>query len=282
MKMVEAGLAPRLPLAEEAAMLRVVDGFDAAVAAYAEGILAWRGRMGRVAKLIASDARMRVAGYLLHLSALDRLAGGAGDVSYGALHALCVERAGEVTPRVLKTTLALLQFGGLVGTSRPNEDRRRKLYRPKPAMLEMARVSYIHAARALDAMAPERQRALRLKQDMDFLLSMLATAGVDHAAEPPASLMPDFMDFVGGREGAGALLAAAMLGDMRHEPLPSREVLARQLLLSKAQVNRLTAEAQARDYLCVDGAGLLKATDLLQDNYRRWVSIELAFMARHM
>ena len=80
-------------------------------------------------------------------------------MSYGRLAEICVERAGEVSPRVLKTMLALMRLAGFVEARRDLTDRRVTLYRPTERMLEFARLWFRYAADALDAMTPEAHRA---------------------------------------------------------------------------------------------------------------------------
>lgn len=270
------------PLLVEAAGLRGHARFELAVRAYAAGLVRWREGTRLMHKLSAHKERMHVVGYLLHLSAADRQAGGDGGVAYGALHELCVARRGEVGPRVLKTMLALMTLAGFVDSWRGLADRRVKYYRPTARMLDHARLAYGYAAEALDAIDPAPNRAKRLKSDDRFLNRMLVTAGRDHAEAPPSERMPEFIGYIGGREGAGSVLAALMLAEIDGAPLPSRAALAARFGLSKTQVSLVIGEGVRQGYLEVDAAGQPASTPHLAETYRRWISIELAFHARHM
>lgn len=272
----------RQALAEEAAALRKLPRFEAAVRAYALGLIRWREGSKLMHKLSAHKERMHVVGYLLHLSAADIEAGGSGGVTYGALHEICVARRGEVGPRVLNTMLALMGLAGFVESWRSTVDRRVKYYRPTARMLNHACLAYGYAAEALDVLEPALDRARRLRSDRTFLNHMLVTAGRDHAEAPPSELMPDFIGYIGGREGAGPVMAALLLAEIDAAPLPSRAALAGRFGMSKSQVTQVIAEGVRRGYLDVGADGRPASTDLLAEDYRRWISIELAFHARHM
>lgn len=268
-------------LLEEAATLQSLPRFEGAVRAYAAGLVRWREGSRLMHKLSAHKERMHVVGYLLHLSAANREAGGDGGVAYGALHDLCVTR-GEVGPRVLNTMLALMTLAGFTDSWRSAADRRVKCYRPTERMLDHAGLAYGYAAEALDVLEPDGERARRLRSDRRFLNRMLVTAGRDHAEAPPSELMPDFIGYIGSREGAGPVLAALVLAEIDGAPLPSRSALAGRFGLSKTQVSQVIAEGVRRGYLDTDSEGRPVSTAFLAESYRRWISIELAFHARHM
>jgi len=263
----------------EAAALRAQPQFDAAVIAYCAGLVRFREQTRPMSKLNANETRLRVIGYLLHLSAVSRQAGGDGGVSYGTLRDIS---AGEVSDRVLRTMLALLQLLGLVECWRSVSDRRVKYYRPSPRMLELARGMYANSAAALDCIEPAAERERRLARDPVFFNRMLVEAGRAHAVDPPASRMPDFIAFFGAREGAGAVSTRLLLGALTGSPVDSRAALARQFGLSKSQVADVIAAGVGLGYFSLDPTALPTPTPALRDHLTRWISIELAFMARHL
>ena len=269
-------------LLAEAAALQAHPAYDAAARAYTAGLVRFRQNSRLVNKLSAHEVRFRTVGYLLHLSALNRTTGSNGGVSYGQLHELCVARNGEVSPRVLKTMLALMGFAGFVTVGRVAADRRVTLYEPTPRMLDFARLWFRHAAEALDAMEPQLRRADRLARDQAFLDHLLVHAGSDHASAPPAERLPEFISFFGGREGAAAIVARLTLGGNGAEPPESRAALARQFGLSRTQVSEVIADGVRRGFMTLGDDAMPALTDRLRDLYRRWISIELAFYARHM
>ncbi len=281
---MQAGTIPQSgdTLAGEAEALRDHARFDRAVAAYLDGLIRWREGSPLLHKLSANKARMHVAGYLLHLSAASSVAGGDGGVPYGDLHALCAGEKAGVGDRVLKTMLALMTLARFVDRWRDPSDRRVRFYRPTRRMFDHARLAYGYAAEALDAVEPAMERRRRLQSDQDFFRRMLVSAGSAHAASPPDLLMPDFIGFIGNCEGAGPVLAAIMRSEMLDRAVQSRSALAGRFGLSKSQVNRIVAEAGARGYLDVDGRGVPATRRALRDTFSRWISIELAFHARHM
>lgn len=70
---------------------------------------------------------------------------------------------------------------------------------------------YANSAAALDCIEPAAERERRLARDPVFFNRMLVEAGRAHAADPPASRMPDFIAFFGAREGAGAVSTRLLL-----------------------------------------------------------------------
>jgi hypothetical protein len=267
-------------LLSEAADLRALAAFPQAVHEYTYGLARFREAPRLINKLISYEARFRVTGYLLYVHA-DRETFGPG-VTYGQLHELCTRRQ-EVSPRVLKTTLAMLKLTGFVKTSRSETDRRLKFYRPTSRMFDFVTRWLTYAVNSLDVLQPEAGRARMLRNDPHFVQRFLVSGGRDHAAtEPPADRMPDFIGFFGSREGAAAVVLAAMLADIDNTPVPSRAQIARRFGLSKTQVTNVINEGGRTGFLALDDSGAIKPTQHLRDSYSRWISIELAFYARHM
>jgi DNA-binding MarR family transcriptional regulator len=262
-------------LMEEAARLAALPTFPAAVREYALGLAHFRRSPRFVNKLISHDSRWRVVGYLLYLHA-------EGGATYGRLLDLCTRRQ-EVSPRVLKTILALLQFTGFVHVRRCSADRRLKFYAPTERMDAFVRQWLGYGVNALDILEPEMQRARMLREDPDFIGRFLASGGRDYlTSTPPADRMPDFIAFFGSREGAAAATLAVMLADFDRQPAPSRAEIARTFGLSKTQVANVLAAGEAIGYFAPDEAGVPAATPHLRDTFGAWISIELAFYARNM
>jgi hypothetical protein len=94
--------------------------------------------------------------------------------------------------------------------------------------------------------------------------------------------MPKFVAFFGGREGASGVILAVMQAEFDDVPLPSRAALAHRFGLSKTQVTKIIAEGVALGFFSTDPAAVPSSTTELREEYRRWISLELAFYARHM
>src|SRR3982751_5750624 len=105
------------PLPAQAARFAATPAFDAALRAYIAGQVGFRRSNRVVNRLISHQARWRLAGYLLYLHADRERYGPNGGATYGNLHEMCSRRP-EISPRVLKTMLALLQFTGFVKARR--------------------------------------------------------------------------------------------------------------------------------------------------------------------
>lgn len=270
------------PLLAEAAQLRASPAFPAAIHEYTLGLTRFREAPRLVNKLISYESRFRVTGYLLYLDADHERFGADGGATYTRLLELCTRR-NEVSPRVLKTTLAMLKLAGFIKSFPSPSDRRSKSYRPTARMSEFTRNWLSYAVGALDVLQPGEGRARHLKDDTDFIRRFLVSGGREHiVSEPPADRMPEFIGFFGAREGAAAIVLSVMLSDIDGTPLPSRAHIAKRFGLSKTQVSSMIAEGTGLGFFTTDGAGVPTATAYLRDAYARWISIELAFYARHM
>ena len=284
-----ADLAQRIlpdPIADslqlEAARLAAMPEFPQAVRAYMVGAAQFRESPRIVNKLVSYDTRWRVIGYLLYL-ALDRETyGPQGGATYGRVLDLCTRR-NEVSPRVLKTVLALLQLSGFIEATRNATDRRSKFYRPTARMMTFVHRWLTYATTTLDVLEPHMQRAAMLRDDPQFAARFLVSGGRSHTSEtPPADLMPEFIAFLGGRDGAGAVVLAMLTADLDSVATPSRADIARRFGLSKTQVSNSLREGERLGWVAFDRDGMPVPTQVLRDKYRQWIAIELAFYARHM
>lgn len=270
------------PLLAEAERFRTDPAFPQAVRAYTAALARFREAPRLINKLISYESRFRVTGYLLYLDADRELFGATGGATYKNLHELCTRR-NEVSPRVLKTTLALLKLTGFVETVRSRTDRRSKSYRPTARMFDFVRQWLGYAVASLDALAPRMKRGDLLKNDATFIARFLVSGGRDHAANtPPADLMPDFIAFFGSREGAAAVILAVMQARFDDAAVPARAQIARRFGLSKSQVTNIINDGMRLGYFTEETRGQLLPTPHLREDYGRWISIELAFYARHM
>jgi hypothetical protein len=195
---------------------------------------------------------------------------------------LCGQRE-ELSPRVLKTTLAILKLAGFAKTAQNGSDRRSKTYIPTARWVDFTKSWLPHWVNALDVLQPDMQRARMFEQDPDCLRRFAASAGRDHMTGIPLiDRMPEFTCFFGKREGAIPVVLAVMLSDIDKAPPPSRAQIAKRFGLSKTQVTKVIAEGISLGFFTIDDAGVPAATAHLRDSYTRFLSIELAFYARHM
>jgi hypothetical protein len=270
------------PLLVQAARLLALPAFPQAVREYTVGLARFRESPRLANKLISYDTRWRVVGYLLYLAADREMFGADGGATYGRMLEICARRQ-EVSPRVLKTMLALLKFTGFVETISSAADRRSKTYRPTARMGEFVNLWLGYAVSALDTLEPDMRRRRMLREDPSFPDRFLVSGGRDHLANtPPADRMPEFMALYGARAGDGAVVLSVMLADIDGTPAPSRAAIAKRFGLSKTQVSKVLTAGEAKGFFALDDAGVPAATQRLRDNYASWISIELAFYARHM
>jgi hypothetical protein len=270
------------PLPALAARFAAMPAFDAALRAYIAGQAGFRHSNRVINRLISHQARWRMAGYLLYLHADRERYGPNGGATYGNLLDMCSRPPG-ISPRILKTVLALLQFTGFVAAQHHGGDRRSKTYRPTARMQEFMQPWLRYATGTLDILEPEIGRARLLQDDPDFVDRFLVSSGRAHeTAKPLVERMPEWMAFFGARDGAGAVLLPLMRADMDGTPVPSRSELAKTFGLSKTQVTKVLRLGATLDYFVLDAAGAPAATELLRTTFRRWVATELAFYAQHM
>jgi hypothetical protein len=269
-------------LIAHAARLAALPAFPLAVREYTVGLARFRESPRLANKLISYDTRWRVVGYLLYLAADRERFGVDGGATYGRLLEICTRRQ-EVSPRVLKTMLAILKFTRFVETVSRDTDRRSKIYRPTARMDQFVNLWLSYAVAALDSLEPEMQRTRMLREDPGFADRFLVSGGREHlTGTPPADRMPEFMAFFGARDGAGAAVLSVMQAAIDGTRVPSRAAIAKRFGLSKTQVSNVLAAGEAIGFFTLDGAGVPAATPHLRDTFASWISIELAFYARHM
>ena len=269
------------PLLEEAARLAALPTFHRAVREYTIRAAVFRRGPRVVNKLISYDKRWRVVSYLLYFALDHERYGPAGGATYKRLLDLCTTKL-AISPRVLKTVLALLQVSGYVKTVRSDSDRRSKFYQPTARIFEFVHQWLSYAVNTLDILEPEMQRARLLREDPEFATRFLVYGGRARLEdEPIVSRMPNYIAFFGRREGATAVLLTVVLSHMDKTDVPSRNQIATRFSMSKTQVNTIFAEADAEGLLRFEAAGP-RPTELLLEAHRRWISIEMAFYAQCM
>lgn len=270
------------PLPAQAARFAAMPAFDAAVRANIAGVTDIRRSNRVINKLTSYHTRWRVTGYLLYLHADRERFGPEGGATYGNLREMC-SRPPEISTRVLKTMLALLQFTGFVKGKRSSDDRRSKIYQPTPRMQSFMQPWLRYATGTLDILEPEMRRAQMLRDDPGFVDRFLVSSGRAHeTAKPLVERMPEWMAFFGARDGAGAVLLPIMRADIDGTSVPSRAELAKTFGLSKTQVTNVLKLGETKGYFVLDDAGVPAATEFLRTTFRQWVSIELVFYAQHM
>jgi DNA-binding MarR family transcriptional regulator len=265
----------------EAAQLYARPQFDAALRAYTSSLSHFRESNRMLTKLVSREGRFRVLSWLLYLDADRERFGALGGATYGRLHDICTQRG--INSRVLKTMLTLLRFTGFVDVQRDPNDRRVTYYHSTPRMRDFARARLGHTAAALDLLEPAMGRARALREEAGFLDCFLITSGRATTEERPiVDRMPDFMAFYATRDGSAAIVFAIMLAHFAGATAPTRAKIAKRYGLSITQVANVITKGVTLGYFTLDDAAMPAATAKLDDDYRRWISIELAFFARHM
>ncbi|SMQ58599.1 hypothetical protein SAMN06295905_0105 [Devosia lucknowensis] len=232
------------------------------------------------AKLIANEDRYRALNFLFTIWAEKVGHGLDGSMTYGELHEIC--RRGEISPRILKTTLSLATLYGFL-ERRPNPaDGRSWLYIPTPAMIAFPQQWLMPAANALDALFPGQDRSGRLAQDSGALVHFLRSAGREFAAgTQPQTMQADFQEFYGRKEGGASFTMGLLVADAQGQPPLSRSEMASRYGLTKSQVTQLIAMGEQKGLMLVRN-GVPMPTDLLRKNHAEWVALSLAFLGHHL
>lgn len=269
-------------IAIEAARLAALPEFPKAVRQYTLATARFRESPRLANKLISYHTRWRVVGYLLYLAADRETFGPLGGATYGRLLELCTARK-TASPRVLKTVLALLKITGFIETASDGLDRRLKYYRPTAKMAPFIDRWLGYAVTTLDILQPEASRTGLLHDDPGLAERFFVTMGRGHATgQLLTDRMPEYTAFFADRDGATAVMLMVMLADIDSTPVPSRAAIAQRFGFSKSQITRVLVEGEALGYFKLDAAGIPTPTQRLRDDYRRWISIELAFYAEHI
>jgi hypothetical protein len=276
------GAAEPDAIAVDAARLAASPGFPRAVHQYTVETARFRESPRIANKLIAYHTRWRLVGYLLYLAADRETFGPLGGATHGRLLELCTSRK-TASPRVLKTVLALLRFSGFVETVTDVVDRRLKHYRPTAKMAGFVGRWLSYAVTTLDLVEPDANRIALLRDDPGLAERFFISSGRSHASGMLLTdRMPEFMGFFAERDGATAVMLSVMLADIDGTPVPSRAAIARRFGFSASQIAKVFTEGEALGYLDLDVSGVPSATQRLRNDYRRWISIELAFYAQHI
>ncbi|MCJ2069362.1 hypothetical protein MKK75_11240 [Methylobacterium sp. J-030] len=233
-------------------------------------------------KLVSTDTRWRIVGYLLYLDADSETYGPAGGATYGRLLKIC-SRRGEAGPRLLRTVLALLRLTGFVQAVRDGRDRRATLYRPTERMDGFVREWLGYGIAALETLEPDRGWARTFATDADLPRRFLLSGGRDHVeGRPIAELMPHTLAEFTAQAGAFSVIWAVLLASDRGHSPPSRSAIGKRYGLSKTQVTNVIAAGAEQGVFALDEAGEAAPTDLLRASIGQWIAIELAYYAIHM
>lgn len=267
-------------LRAEAERIRSHPNFDAVLLAYTRRFYALREVTPVIAKLIANEDRYRTLNFLYSVWAESMAHGGEGAFTYSNLFEIC--RRGEVTPRVLKTTLAVSTYAGFLDRSPHPQDARSWLYRPTRTMLDFPLSWLLPIAESLDTLLPGRQRAEALKNDQAILVHLYRSGGREFVAGvQPIAMMPEFMAFCGRREGGSVIAMGLFLAATDNVRPPSRQDISNRFGISKSQVAQVLAAGEEMGFLTLHN-GVAIPTGALFEGHAAWTALSLAFLGHHL
>ena len=221
-------------------------------------------------------------GYLFYLDADRERFGPQGGATYSRLFEVCTQRK-EASPRELKTLLGLLKLSLLVRVVRDEQDARIKYYVPTERLNTFVQSWLGCATAALDILEPEMDRS-RFVDDPAFRARFQVSAGRAHLADPVplADRVPEPLSSLRSMLGSYSVIAGIMEAELCGHPPPSATRLARRFGLSRSQVTNLFAAGERLDVFSRSTDAKMTATPALCASFAQWISIELAFYARHM
>lgn len=266
----------------EARELAEHPAFDAAIMAYATGLARFREAPRILNMIVSTEVRWRILGYLLYLDADRERFGPEGGATYGRLLQLSASQAGA-SPRAVKTVLALLRLGGLVRVTHDPFDRRIRHYRPTARLFDYVKDWMRYGTAALDILKPGSGLSAFV-DDQAFIDQFSVSGGRAHMEDaiPLADRVPVPLSSLSAMAGSHSVILAVTLAHLQQAQSPSHHSIAKRFGLSRSQVSNVVSAGVARDVFQRSSDGHLEPTAALLSSFRTWVSIELAFYARHM
>jgi hypothetical protein len=150
-------------------------------------------------------------------------------------------------------------------------------------MFEFYRQRVDGIIRLLDMLEPQGQYARSLHDDPELLTRFVVSSGRDqYRGRMAIERMRDFIAFLGGRDGATVVVLAVLLSAFAGRPTPSRVQISKRFGVSKSHILEVANQGARLGYFELGEDAVPSATTLLRENFSRWVSIELAFFARHL
>jgi hypothetical protein len=246
-----------------------------AVDRYTSAILAVREDAAYAFKLLSKEERYRAFMIFGLMSAMD-------EKGYGlpnGLFASYCEQAAGISKRTAQTTLQLLVHYGFAQMRIDPSDRRSRLYRAEPKLVQFL-TDWIEASlialRLLDV--PAAQEATPRQ-----LMPALTVSGSDAYAQDGYVFFPDpdFRHLFAEIEGGSLVVMAVVASAREGGPGPSRGDLARRFHMSRAQVTRIVAVGRESGLFGADEAGAPTVTARLEDTYLDCILKALGFLAFH-
>lgn len=270
------------PLLRTAARFAAHPDFPLAVRTYATGLARFREAPRLVNMVVSTDVRWRIVGYLNYLDADRERFGPEGGATYGRLLDLST-RHGEATPRTVRSLLALLQVSGLVRRTVGRADRRQIFYHPTERMRAFVRDWLRYATAALDVLEPDMRRG-SLVGDPRFAEAFAVSGGRAHLEDPIplADRVPTPLSSLRAMLGSYSVILAVLQARIEGTATPGSRRIAGRFGLSRSQVDRVVQAGLQRGLFVSDEEGRPVPTAALEESFRRWISIELAFYARHL
>ena len=271
----------RSDLKELAAAIRGHPQFPAAAHRSVSELVAWRSQLGVTNRVISNLGRESIIEFLLILSFIQRVDDQLEGANFERLAALSETRE-HFGARAVRTALRLLQIGGFVVATRSRQDGRLRIYQPTPALLAQARDYYAIVLGVFDTLAPDANIRLRMKDDPEYVMEILARVGDAFLAEDfaPRPELDAFAQLL-RLDGANAILAFVVDCHWRRRRLPTPGQLAPLFQVSGSQTRVILKAAADKALIVLGPRGTLVDASALANEYLRHYSQYLAFFARY-
>ncbi|WP_062015379.1 hypothetical protein [Aureimonas sp. AU4] len=246
-----------------------------AVDRYTGAILEVREGVAYAFKLLSKEERYRAFMIFALMSAMDEDREGLPNSLYSGY----CEAAAGISKRTAQTMLQLLVHYGFAQMRIDPADRRSRLYRAEPKIVQFLSdwiEASLKALRLLDVPAAHEATPRQL-------MPALTVSGSDAYAQDGYVFFPDpdFRHLFAEIEGGSLVVMAVMAKAREGGPGPTRGELARRFHMSRAQVTRIVAVGRESGLFGSDEAGTPTVTPRLEETYLDCILKALSFLAFH-
>lgn len=267
-------------LAEEVMRHR---NYRAAVMRYVQAMSEskWRHTPALVGKIMSQGPRIRLVLYVTWLYFTADPTDPDSGPALNRILEICAVR-NETSQRAVTAMLGVMRLARYIELVRGTRDRRLKIYRPRPVLVDTVRDMFLRSFSAFDLIFEEAGWAERAASDEAFFREIYVTCGRPFI-EGEAMVTERFPDLhsVMMMDGGFTVLLQLVKADLEGLPLPSTLALHRTTLVPRTQVWHIIQKAAEFGLVDLD-QGRVVDVGRLSDTMGRSVATELAYYAVHM
>ena len=244
---------PALPV-EKYAFLRSHPGLPEAVAEFAAWLIRNYTGNALLNMLLCDRGRVLVGLFVSYLDVLPMPGGTSTGATLGSVQKLC-RQTGLCSSGRAASLLAAMRFGGYVASANDPDDRRRRVLKPTPKLMDMQLANWSRQFEALTPLLPELASVPHALRRPAFRTGFLHALGghyfggfrlLDHAA-----VLERLVESNAGLLVLASLALPRLAGEAEPgEPVPlSISALSRRFCISRAHVRKLLRDAETAGLL---------------------------------